>query len=101
MRRGYAHDGSVHIVIYHFRHPHSDLRADTVLVGEIGLSGEIRMVGQMPARLREAAKIGFKLAIVPCRLRRTESWPNDIQVFEARSLRQALDQAMSVTHESK
>jgi DNA repair protein RadA/Sms len=77
------------------------IRADTVLIGEIGLSGEIRMVGQMPARLREAAKIGFKMAIVPCRLRRAESWPNDIQVFEARSLRQALDQAMSVTHESK
>lgn len=72
------------------------IRADAVLIGEVGLSGEIRMVGQMPARLREAAKIGFKTAIVPCRLRRAEPWPSDIQVFEARSLRQALDQALAV-----
>ncbi len=70
------------------------LRAETVLIGEVGLSGELRMVGQMPARLREAEKLGFKQAIVPRRLRRGEPWPNDIQVIEVRSLRQALEQAL-------
>jgi DNA repair protein RadA/Sms len=70
------------------------VRADTVLIGEVGLSGELRMVGQMPARLREAAKLGFKHAVVPCRLRRGEPWPSDIQIIEARSLRQALDHAL-------
>lgn len=70
------------------------VRADTVLIGEIGLSGELRMVNQMPARLREAAKLGFKAAIVPRRLRRGEPWPDDIRVIEARSLRKALDQAL-------
>jgi DNA repair protein RadA/Sms len=69
------------------------VRADAVLIGEIGLSGELRMVNQMPARLREAAKIGFKSAIVPSRLPRTESWPEDIQILEARSVKQALDLA--------
>jgi DNA repair protein RadA/Sms len=68
--------------------------ADTVLIGEVGLSGELRMVGQMPARLREAAKLGFRAAIVPKRLRRGEPWPEDIQIIEARSLRQALEQAL-------
>lgn len=52
------------------------------------------MVNQMPARLREAAKLGFKTAIVPRRLRRGEPWPEDIEVIEARSLRQALDHAL-------
>ena len=70
------------------------VRAETVLIGEIGLSGELRMVGQMPARLREAAKLGFKKAIVPRRLRRGEPWPAGIQIVEARSLRQALDEAL-------
>jgi DNA repair protein RadA/Sms len=70
------------------------VRADTVLIGEVGLSGELRMVGQMPARLREAAKLGFKTAIVPRRLRRGEIWPKEIEVIEARSLRQALDHAL-------
>jgi DNA repair protein RadA/Sms len=70
------------------------VRADTVLIGEVGLSGELRMVGQMPARLREAAKLGFKAAIVPRRLRRAEPWPDEIRIVEARSLRQALEQAL-------
>lgn len=70
------------------------VRAEAVLIGELGLSGELRMVGQMPARLREAAKLGFRIAIVPSRLRRGEPWPEDIRVVEARSLRQALDQAL-------
>jgi DNA repair protein RadA/Sms len=70
------------------------VRAETVMIGELGLSGELRMVGQMPARLREAAKLGFKKAIVPTRLRRSEPWPEDIQVIEVRSLRQALEQAL-------
>ena len=71
------------------------VKADTVLVGEIGLSGELRMVGQMPARLREAAKLGFKNAVVSRRLRRGEPWPEgEINVIEVRSLRQALDHAL-------
>jgi DNA repair protein RadA/Sms len=38
---------------------------EMVAVGEIGLSGELRSVGQMDVRLREAAKLGFRRAIVP------------------------------------
>ncbi|KAA3642705.1 MAG: DNA repair protein RadA [Chloroflexi bacterium] len=70
------------------------VKADSVLIGEIGLSGELRMVSQMSARLNEAAKLGFKTAIVPKRLRKGEPWPKDIKVVEARTLRQALDGAM-------
>jgi DNA repair protein RadA/Sms len=70
------------------------LRADTVLIGEVGLSGELRLVGQMPLRLREAANLGFKIAIVPRRMRRGETWPDELQIVEARSLRQALDHAL-------
>lgn len=36
-----------------------------VAIGEIGLSGEIRPVSQIERRLREAAKMGFRKAIVP------------------------------------
>lgn len=35
------------------------------LFGEVGLSGEVRAVAQGEGRLREAAKIGFKEAIIP------------------------------------
>jgi DNA repair protein RadA/Sms len=70
------------------------VRADTVLIGEVGLSGELRMVGQMQTRLREAAKLGFKRAVVPKRLRKGEPWPESIEIFEARSLREALKAAL-------
>ena len=70
------------------------VRADTVLIGEVGLSGELRSVGQMPARLREAASLGFKTAIVPRRHRKGEAWPKGIEIIEARSLKQALEAAL-------
>jgi DNA repair protein RadA/Sms len=70
------------------------VRAETVLIGEVGLSGELRMVAQMPSRLKEAQKLGFKSAVVPRRMRRGEPWPDGIQVIEVRSLRQALDHAL-------
>jgi DNA repair protein RadA/Sms len=38
---------------------------DMVVFGEIGLGGEVRPVGQREARLREAAKLGFRTALVP------------------------------------
>ncbi|MFN3395556.1 MAG: DNA repair protein RadA [Thermodesulfovibrionales bacterium] len=38
---------------------------ETVVFGEIGLSGEIRGVSQLDARLREAEKVGFKRVIMP------------------------------------
>jgi DNA repair protein RadA/Sms len=72
------------------------LRADTVLIGEIGLAGELRLPGQMMARLCEAAKLGFKTAIVPKRLRKSEPWPEGIEIVEVRSLSQALDASMAV-----
>ena len=39
--------------------------ADMVVFGEIGLGGEVRPVSQREARLREAAKLGFRSALVP------------------------------------
>ena len=38
---------------------------DAVFFGEIGLSGEVRGVGQMAQRLKEAAKLGFRRAFAP------------------------------------
>jgi DNA repair protein RadA/Sms len=70
------------------------LRADTVLIGEIGLSGELRTVSQLPARLREAANLGFKRAVVPRRLRKGEALPKGIEVVEARTVQQALNEAL-------
>lgn len=70
------------------------VKADLVLVGEVGLSGELRWVGQMSTRLREAAKLGFKGAVIPHRRNQNEKLPDGIKLFEARSLREALGYAL-------
>jgi DNA repair protein RadA/Sms len=36
-----------------------------VAIGEIGLAGELRRVRDLPQRLAEAARLGFKYALVP------------------------------------
>ena len=46
--------------------------ANTVVFGEIGLSGEVRQVSQINTRFKEAAKLGFTHAITP-RRKRSES----------------------------
>jgi DNA repair protein RadA/Sms len=70
------------------------IRAEAVLIGEIGLAGELRMPGQMVARLREAQKLGFKTAIVPKAIRQSEPYPKGIEIVEVRSLDQALAAAL-------
>ena len=71
------------------------VRAEAVLIGEIGLAGELRMPGQMVARLREAQKLGFKVAIVPKAIRQGEPYPKGIEIIEVRSLDQALNAALT------
>ena len=39
--------------------------SDTVIVGEIGLSGEIRAVNNLDKRVKEAQKLGFRKIVVP------------------------------------
>lgn len=41
------------------------LPADTVVIGEVGLAGEIRTVSRIESRLNEAQKLGFKRALLP------------------------------------
>jgi len=76
------------------------LPADTVLIGEVGLSGEVRAVGQLPARLREAARLGFRRAIVPGSTRLERGGVENLTVVEARSVREALRLAVPESRSS-
>lgn len=69
--------------------------ADLALVGEVGLSGELRSVGQLPRRLNEAAKLGFTRVLVPKGVaRKLEHPPAGLEVLGARTLREALEIAL-------
>ena len=72
-------------------------RADTAVIGEVGLSGELRTVSQMDVRLREAHKLGFGRCIIPrSPRRRTFDSPKGFEVVACRTLREAIDTALLV-----
>ncbi|MBP1466009.1 DNA repair protein RadA [Candidatus Chloroploca sp. M-50] len=62
---------------------------DLVLVGEIGLSGELRTSSQLERRLVEAAKLGFTRAIVPATAQLGQV--SGLTVTPARSLTEVVD----------
>ncbi len=41
------------------------VHADMAIFGEVGLAGELRTVGQVDRRLREAVKLGFRQVVLP------------------------------------
>jgi DNA repair protein RadA/Sms len=69
----------------------------TVLVGELGLGGQLRPVGQLELRLQEAARLGFRRAVVPRGgLPLSLAASLDLQVLEAGSVAEALVAALGV-----
>jgi DNA repair protein RadA/Sms len=70
------------------------LPADIAFVGEIGLSGELRTVSQLGARLNEAAKLGFKRVLLPKMHRSKIDAPKGLTLVEARDVKHALQIAM-------
>ncbi len=67
----------------------------TVLIGEVGLGGQVRSVSQMELRLKEAAKLGFKRAIVP----KGQKYPDlDIEILPVSKVIDAIIAAIPHQH---
>jgi DNA repair protein RadA/Sms len=60
-----------------------------VAIGEVGLAGELRAVPQVAKRLQEAARLGFRLAVVPHQ-GAPERTPDGLEVVAADSVAEAL-----------
>ena len=63
--------------------------AQTVAIGEVGLSGEVRSVNQIEQRVKEAEKLGFKKIIIP-KANAKEIGKTKIEVLGVSSLKEAL-----------
>jgi len=64
---------------------------DTVVFGEVGLAGEIRPVAAGEERLQEAAKHGFRRALVPAGNQPRRSAKLDMEIVPLQRLSQAID----------
>jgi DNA repair protein RadA/Sms len=67
---------------------------DLAIMGEVGLSGELRSVSQAERRLGEAAKLGYARCVVPHALLKRVEAPRQLQLIGARNLGEALDAAV-------
>jgi DNA repair protein RadA/Sms len=67
----------------------------TVAIGEIGLSGELRSVGQLERRLIEAKRLGFDRAIIPASTPRQEGTKTGLATTRVGSLGEAIETALA------
>jgi len=63
----------------------------TVALGEVGLAGEIREVTGLPRRLAEAARLGFRRAVVPAGALGSGPTLAPMEVIEVADIRQAVN----------
>lgn len=67
----------------------------TVIIGEIGLSGEIRAVNNIEKRINEAQKLGFKKAIIPNSNGKLDEKFENIKIIRAKRLIDAISACVS------
>jgi DNA repair protein RadA/Sms len=65
----------------------------TVIIGEVGLGGEVRPVYGIDSRLKEAEKLGFKTAIIPRKGRRESPVPK-IEIVSVNEVKDAVKMAL-------
>ncbi|RXH53104.1 DNA repair protein RadA [Kurthia gibsonii] len=68
----------------------ANANATDCFVGEVGLTGEVRRVSRIEQRVQEAAKLGFKRAIIPASNLGGWEYPEGIQVMGVETVNQAL-----------
>jgi DNA repair protein RadA/Sms len=63
----------------------------TLVLGEVGLAGEVRAVAQVEARLSEAARLGFRHAVLPSGNARHAQAPDGLEVTGVETVAEGLD----------
>ena len=70
------------------------IEARTLVLGEVGLAGEVRAVAQAEARLSEAARLGFRRAVVPAGNARHVEAPAGMEVLGVETVEEALERLL-------
>jgi DNA repair protein RadA/Sms len=69
--------------------------SNTVVLGELGLGGEVRAISQAELRIREAAKMGFRRCLLPARNLTKLDPVTDMELVGIRDVGEALDSALA------
>lgn len=71
------------------------IRPDTVIIGEVGLTAEVRSVSQMPIRIKEAQRLGFKRCIIPGADAENLSKGSKTELIGVDTVKEALEHTLS------
>ncbi|HSN91353.1 MAG TPA: DNA repair protein RadA [Anaeromyxobacteraceae bacterium] len=66
----------------------------TLVLGEVGLAGEVRAISQPEARLAEAARLGFERAVLPAANARHAELPEGLEAIGVETVEDALDRVV-------
>ncbi len=70
--------------------------SQSVVVGEVGLSGEVRSVTQIEKRIQESAKLGFKKIVIPKNNTRGLKVETEIEIVGVKKVNQALEELLNI-----
>ena len=66
------------------------LPKDLVAIGEIGLTGEVRIVNSVEKRIKEAEKLGFKTCIIPQNNKKQLKYKGNINIIGVANVNEAM-----------
>ena len=64
---------------------------DTVVIGEVGLGGEIRSIGHIEKRIQEAEKLGFKKIVIPANNLKSVKTKWSSEIIPVKEIKEALE----------
>jgi DNA repair protein RadA/Sms len=65
--------------------------AKTVMLGEVGLAGEVRPTSQLPLRVKEISRLGFKRVLLPASNARAPEIPSELEIIGISNVDQMLE----------
>lgn len=71
------------------------VKNDFVVLGEVGLGGEIRSIGHIDKRIQEAEKLGFKNIVLPINNMKSLKNKNSIKLFAVDNISEAINKILS------
>ncbi len=68
---------------------------ESVVMGEVGLGGEVRAVSQIERRIKEAEKLGFKRCIIPHGNLKGLNQEFGVEIVGAKSIQETIKLALT------
>ena len=71
---------------------------DVIMLGDIGLTGELKKVQSIETKIKEAERMGFKKIIIP---EQNINGTYSIEIIKAKTIKMAIDKALFAGKEHK